>query len=198
MYSRDEIKALADKVLNMTRADARGADLRGRRAGRHALRQLLDHDQPRAVRPAADDQRPPRPEAGQRLDARAGRRIAEGGGRRGAGGGAESARQPEPRAAGEGAAGVRRRSTPSCRRPRTSARASARRGSSSRSTSARRRACSPPATSPRRTRPTASRTPKGCSATTSTRKPASSSPAAWRAAPGRDGPASPARRISRR
>jgi len=51
---------------------------------------------------------------------------------------------------------------------------------------------------PRRTRPTASPTPKGSSATTSTRKPASSSPAGRRAAPGRDGRASPARRISRR
>ena len=91
----------------MAKADARRAELRGRRAGRHALRQLVDHDQPRAVRPAADDQHPPRPEAGQRLDARAGRRIAEGGGGRGAGGGAESARQPEPRAAGQRAAGIR-------------------------------------------------------------------------------------------
>ena len=128
MYSRDEIKALTDKVLNMAKADAVEVSFDGgersatRWANSSITVNMVQYDQQLTlnVRHGA--------EAGQRLDARVRRRVAEGDGRRGAGGGAEGARQPEPAAAREGTAGLRRRWTRCCRRPPTSAPASAPRG----------------------------------------------------------------------
>ena len=107
MYSRDEIKALLDKVLNMARADAveltfEGGERAGTRFANSTITtNLVQYDQQLTVTVRHGQKQ------AQRVDARTGRRVAEGGGGRGAGGGAESARQPEPRAAREGSAGVR-------------------------------------------------------------------------------------------
>ena len=66
-----------------------GSDAHRRRAIRHALGELVDHRQPRAVRPQRERHRARRTESRQRVDARLQRRRAQGDGRR-------SGRRSEP------------------------------------------------------------------------------------------------------
>ena len=82
MYSRDEIKALTDKVLNMAKADAVEVDFNGgersgtRWANSNITVNLVQLDQQFSVTVRA------RAEDRLRLDARVRRRFAEGDGRR--------------------------------------------------------------------------------------------------------------------
>ena len=77
-----------------------------RRAFRHPLGQFQHHRQPGPVRSAAVRHRAPRAEDRVGLDARVRRRLAEGDGRRSDRGRESGARQPEPPAADQGAAGL--------------------------------------------------------------------------------------------
>ena len=70
MYSRDEVKALTDKILNMAKARRRRGGLHRRRALRHPLGQLDHHRQPGPVRSAAVRHRAPRPEDRVGVDTR--------------------------------------------------------------------------------------------------------------------------------
>ena len=201
MYSRDEIKALTDKVLNMAKADAVEVSLRRRRAVGDALGELFDHRQPASSTtsssrsPFATVQK-----VGTGVDARVRRRVAEGDGRRSA---ARRRRRrattPNLHAARERPAGLRPRRRRRCR-------ATADFGPGERAAWVKqsvdiceKKGVLGPATSRRPTRRPASRIPKGCSPTTSaaetgfvlTCRMASGSAA-------RDGPASPARRSCRR
>jgi predicted Zn-dependent protease len=107
MYSRDEIKALTDKVLNMAKADAVEVSFDGgersatRWANSSITVNLVQYDQQLTLTVRHGQK------AGSAFDARVRRRVAEGDGRRSQRGGAEGARQPQPHAAGERAAGLR-------------------------------------------------------------------------------------------
>ena len=57
MYSRDEVKALTDKVLNMASRPGRGSRFQGRRAIGDALRELEHHRQHGPVRPPGERHR---------------------------------------------------------------------------------------------------------------------------------------------
>jgi hypothetical protein len=69
MFSRDELKTLTDKVLNMVKADAAEIEFSGG-ALRYALGELDDHDESDSVRSAIDADRPPGPPVGRGIDAR--------------------------------------------------------------------------------------------------------------------------------
>ena len=105
-YSREEVKAITDKVLNMAKADAVEVAFCRRRAIGDAVRELDDHRQPGRARSAGDDHRLLRPESGVDLDAPVRRCVAEVGDRAGAGAGEAAAGQPGADAAGEAAAGL--------------------------------------------------------------------------------------------
>ena len=81
MYSRDEVKALTDKVLNMAKADAVEVDFTGgersatRWANSNVTANMVQYDQ------SSDGHRLQRREAGIVHDARVRRRFAEGDGR---------------------------------------------------------------------------------------------------------------------
>ena len=173
MYSRDEIKALTDKVLNMAKADAVEVYFDGgersatRWANSSITVNLVQYDQQLTLNVRHGQNRAP-PSTREFDDESLKAMVDE------ANEAAQKARDnPNLTPLVKGPQDYVPVDAVVAEPPRTSVRASARRGSSSRSTSARRKACSAPATSRRPTRPPASRIPKGCSRTTSTRKPAS-------------------------
>ena len=109
MYSREEIKTLTDKVLNLaSAAKAEAVELRfdgGERSATRWANSTITTNLVR-VRPAAVHHHQAGAEIRNGDDARIRRRLAEVGDRRSQGRGGESAREPEPRAAGETAAGL--------------------------------------------------------------------------------------------
>ena len=149
MYSRDEIKTLTDKVLNMAKADAVEVNFDGgeRSATRWAnsiiTANMVQYDQQLTLTVRIGAKQGSASTRGVR------RRVVEGDGRRGAGRGAEGARQCQPARLWSR---DRRSTSPwmrRCRRPSISAPAERAAWSSNRSISARRRVCSAPATSRR-------------------------------------------------
>ena len=174
MYSRDEVKAITDKLINMAKADAVEVDFSGgeRSATRFAnstiTANMVQFDRQVSVtvyKGARSGSASTRQFDDASLQTDRGR---------GAGRGGEGPRESRPAAAHRRAAGLHRgRRGAAERRQLRSGRAGQARAARA-STSPTSSASSAPATSRRRIRRPATRTRRGCSRTTSTRRPASS------------------------